>query len=427
MLPLRDPCGPLLQRTKKACHKPETGLKKGRRPPNLAEAFSMNFLFLSPHFPSNYRLFCRSLRRRGAQVLGIGDTAQNTLPSDLRSALTEYYPVSDMEDYDQVLRGVGYLTHQYGKIDRIESHNEHWIELESNLRTDFNVEGPHRSDLPEMKLKSRMKRKFMEAGLHVVRGERVIDEAHCRTFIERVGYPVVVKPDQGVGANGTFRLDNESQLERFLSEEEISSYFIEEFVDGTICTFDGLTNASGDPIFYTGHQYTHGVMEVVNSDGHVAYYSYRDIPKDLEEAGRKLLKAFQVRERFFHFEFFRRHSDQALIVLEINIRPPGGMTLDMFNFANDIDIYDIYADLVLTGKADFSYSRPYHCAYISRKNRIAYRHTHDEILKKFRMIMRYEGPIHKLFIRGMGNYAYIVATPYIEEIQEAIAFVHAEP
>ncbi|MCB9639364.1 MAG: ATP-grasp domain-containing protein [Myxococcales bacterium] len=384
----------------------------------------MNFVFLSPHFPTNYRLFCRSLRRRGAQVLGIGDTPPNALPTDLKNALTEYFPVRDMDDYDQVLRAVGYLTHQYGKISRIESHNEHWLGLESSLRTDFNVEGPHTKDLPDIKLKSRMKQKFIEAGLQVVKGERILDEAHCRTFIERVGYPVVIKPDQGVGANDTFRIDNEDQLERFLNEEDISDYFIEEFVDGKICTFDGLTNAAGEPVFFTGHEYSHGVMEVVNNDGHVAYCSYREIPKDLEEAGRKLLKAFNVKERFFHFEFFRRHHDQALIVLEVNIRPPGGMTLDMFNFANDIDIYDVYAELIMTGTTNISYNRPYHCAYISRKNHINYRHSHEEISKKLRMVMRYEGPIHKLFSRGMGHYAYIIATPYMEEVNEAIDFIH---
>jgi hypothetical protein len=58
----------------------------------------------------------------------------------------------------------------------------------------------------------------------------------------------------------------------------------------------------------------------------------------LEDAGKRVLKAFNGRERFFHFEFFRVAQDK-LVAPEVNMRPPGGLTTDMFNYANDIDIY----------------------------------------------------------------------------------------
>ena len=34
----------------------------------------MNFIFVSPNFPERYYLWCEALRRRGVNVLGIGDT-----------------------------------------------------------------------------------------------------------------------------------------------------------------------------------------------------------------------------------------------------------------------------------------------------------------------------------------------------------------
>ena len=40
----------------------------------------------------------------------------------------------------------------------------------------------------------------------------------------------------------------------------------------------------------------------------------REIPEDLREAGRKVVEAFNVRERFFHFEFFRL-EDGSLVAL----------------------------------------------------------------------------------------------------------------
>ena len=386
----------------------------------------MNYLFLSPHFPPNYRFFCRALARRGARVLGMGDTAPSSLSADLRASLTDYYAVPTLEDYDKALRGAAYLTHRYGKLDRIESHNEHWLGLEARLRGDFNVQGPKEDSLLDGKLKSRMKARFLQAGLQVVQGERLLNAGHCRAFVERVGYPIVAKPDAGVGAVGARRIDDAAQLADFLKTEDLSSYFVEEFVEGTICTFDGLADRDAEPIFFTGHEYSSGVMEVLQSDGHVAYTSYRVIPEDIEAAGRQLLKVFDVRERFFHFEFFRRHRDQALIALEVNLRPPGGMTLDMFNFANDIDLYDGYAAMVMGGgTATISYHRPYHCSYISRKDHIRYRHSHEEVLGYLRPILRYEGPVIRLFSRGMGHRCYIIASPHQAQIDEAIRFVHA--
>ena len=87
----------------------------------------MNFIFFSPHFPQNSTEFCFSLKEAGANVLGIGDADYETLNDRLKNSLTEYYKVSDMENYDQVLRAVGFFTHKYGKIDRFESLNEYWL------------------------------------------------------------------------------------------------------------------------------------------------------------------------------------------------------------------------------------------------------------------------------------------------------------
>ena len=57
------------------------------------------------------------------------------------------------------------------------------------------------------------------------------------------------------------------------------------------------------------------------------YWIDREIAPDLDEVGRRLVRAFDVRERPFHFEFFRR-PDGSLAALEVNMRQPGGITVD---------------------------------------------------------------------------------------------------
>ena len=64
-----------------------------------------NFIFISPAFPGNYENFCIALKANGVNVLGIGDTPYDSLSSRLRGALTEYYRVENMENYEDMFRG----------------------------------------------------------------------------------------------------------------------------------------------------------------------------------------------------------------------------------------------------------------------------------------------------------------------------------
>ena len=96
----------------------------------------MNVIFISPHFPDYFYNFCDRLKVRGVRVLGIGDANYENLPYHTKLALTEYYRVDDLENYDSVYRACAYFTWHYGKIDWIESQNEYWLELEATLRNE---------------------------------------------------------------------------------------------------------------------------------------------------------------------------------------------------------------------------------------------------------------------------------------------------
>src|SRR5262245_36002402 len=130
----------------------------------------MNFVFLSPHFPLNFRHFCSRLAEAGATVLGIADEPYEAMSPELRDSLTEYYRVRNMHNYDELLRAMGYFTHKYGKLNRIDSHNEYWLDLEARLRSDFNIPGLKVEHINRIRRKSEMKRIFQAAGLRPARG-----------------------------------------------------------------------------------------------------------------------------------------------------------------------------------------------------------------------------------------------------------------
>jgi len=257
----------------------------------------------------------------------------------------------------------------------------------------------------------------------VVKGKIAPNLEEALKFCDEVGYPVIAKPDIGVGANGTLKIENDEHLKLLgLSLDFKRNYFFEEFVEGTIVTFDGLTDKHRNIVFFTSHVYSEGVMEVVNKDSHVYYYSLRDIPPDLEAAGRKIIEVFDLRERFFHVEFFRK-ADNSLICLEINFRPPGGYSMDMFNFAIDDDLYQFWADLCTDQRTEFPYERKYHVLWVSRKRQYKYKYSVDQIMTSiYAPNIVFSQPLPR-GLHLMGQYGFIFRSPDLEEVTSFQSFV----
>jgi hypothetical protein len=380
----------------------------------------MNVVFLSPHFPPPMFLYCLRLRDAGATVLGVADAPYEQLRPELRSALTEYYRVSDMHDLDALIRAVGYLTHRHGKIDRIESLNEYWLETDARLRTEFNVPGLQADQMRRVRRKSAMKRVFEHAGVRVARGRvvRTRDATHAaRGFVDEVGYPIIAKPDVGVGAARTYRIENDDDLAAFLGDRPAFDYILEEELTGQLLSFDGLVDRSGRIVFASSLVYGVPVLDAVRG-ADMFYWIDREIAPDLAELGARIVRAFDVRERPFHFEFFRQPSGE-LAALEVNMRQPGGLTVDMWNWANDIDFYRAWADVVVNATAVVATERPYYCLWSGRKVGKTYRLSHDEVVKRFRSLLVHFERIDDVFSAAIGNFGYILRDPSLERLLAA--------
>jgi len=369
----------------------------------------MNFVIISPHFPPNYHHFWTALKAKGVNTLGIGEDPYETLSQEVQSSLTEYYQVDNMMDYEQMLRACGHFTFRYGKIDRIESHNEFWLEIDAKLRTDFNVPGLKVHEMFPLKYKSGMKPVFQEIGIPTAPGMLVKDTANVKAFIRDHGYPVIAKPDNGVGAYATYKLHNDDELNLFLKNKLPVDYFIESFVEGVIHSFDGMTNSAGQIVLSSGLVYGINVMESVNEDLDMFIYIPRELSPKIVDAGEKAIEAFNLRERFFHLEFFVTKNDE-IVALELNARPPGGMIVDMINFANDINVYELYAQMITEGSVNTEIHRPYNCFYLGRKHKFNYVLTPEELAAQYPGQVVFHGPISDAFAAAMGNYAVIYRT-----------------
>ena len=391
----------------------------------------MNYVFISPAYPVTCAQFCDRLNRHGVNVLGIGDVPYDTLDDLLKDALTEYYYVDSLEDYDRVYRAVAFFIHKYGRIDWLESLNEYWLPADARLRTDFNIAVGTRADrIGNLVRKSEMKQVFFDAKIPTARQHIVSDLKSGQAFVEKVGYPVIVKPDIGVGANGTMKIENEEELLYFYRELPQVPYVMEEFLCGDICTYDAILDSGCEPLFESMCTYP-PVIDSVQNDESIHFYTVAEVPEQLREFGRKAAKAFGADRRFVHFEFINITKDYEGIgkagdyaIMEVNMRPAGGHDPDMMNFAQSIDVFDIYAQMVVSDSADIPEgAEHYVCAYAARKDGCSYTHTREEIMELYGgdIVMQEEMP--PIDWPSMGRYVYMAKFRNKEEMDKYFSFV----
>ncbi len=384
-----------------------------------------NFVFISPNFPTNYWMFCRELRNNGLNVLGIGDQPYDELYDELKWSLTEYYKVSSLENSDEVYRAVAFFIFKYGRIDWLESNNEYWLERDARLRTDFNIQsGFQVSDIPRIKFKSKMKEFYKKAGIPTARYHLVDTYEGCRSFIHKVGYPVVAKPDNGVGASDTHKISSDEELGQFFASRIPGvPYIMEEFVCGAVNSYDAIIDSNGNPLFETGNVSPVSIMDIVNNGDNSVYYIVKDLPDDTRAAGRAAVRSFGVRSRFIHFEFFRLQKDQPglgkageIVSLEVNMRPCGGFSPDMMNFAHSTDVYKIWADMIAFDHSDLPQGPHAFCAFAGRRDGKNFVLSHEQIMERYGAKMKMVDRIPDALSGAMGNQMYLVLCDSEDEL-----------
>ena len=348
----------------------------------------MNFIFISPNFPDIYSHFVKALKERGITVLGIGDTPYDKLNNELKENLTEYCFCSNLANLDWMKNTVSYLKNKYGPIDYLESNNEFWLENDAELREYAGVlNGLRPKDMEVIKYKSKMKAGFIKAGVKVARYILVDTLENSEKFIEEVGYPVFAKPDNGVGAAATYKISNHDELVNFHNTKPNVIYIMEEFLNGYITSFDGIANDESEVVLVFNETFPTPIAEVVHTGSDVYYYANMDMPKSFREMGERVIKAFGIKKRCFHIEFFCLLEDKKglgkkgdIIALETNMRSPGGNTPDLLCIAFNSSYYEVYADVIAYDKTNKNLNDKHYIAIaVSRRNNFFYKYNDDQI------------------------------------------------
>ena len=250
--------------------------------------------------------------------------------------------------------------------------------------------------------------------------------AAAEAFIDEIGgYPVFCKPDTGVGAADTYKIDDRKDLEDFFRVKPPYPYVMEEFIVGDVYTYDALCDSEGRPLFESSLKCPN-IADTVNSDQETLVMILPDVDPQVRDYGRKALKAFGVKSRFVHFEFFKlKEPRKGLgdvgdhLGLEVNMRPAGGMLPDMMNYAHSCDVYRIYADMVaFDERREQSAGEDKFCVFAGRKDRFIHEHDHEAIINKYRDKIVTAERMPDVFAAAMGNQMYIAKLDAFEEVCE---------
>jgi hypothetical protein len=289
-------------------------------------------------------------------------------------------------------------------FDVVESHNEMWLDVEARINEQLDIPGIRPNDLQRLKKKAVMKGIFSGLGLATARGELLTDTGRGLALGEEIGFPLILKPNEGVGAAAIHKVVDKLQLRELLPglREE---YVMEEFIDAPIVSYDGLTDWDGNILCESSLTYGAGVLEFIQGKD-TFFYTERHPPIALCAIGRRLIEAFAIRRKFFHFEFFVRDGDY--IPIEVNCRPPGGAILDMMNYTIDDNLYAAYARMITSQKepAVKDYKK-YYCAFVGRRDR-DYLYSHGQLVKNLGHDLIEYGENPPVFRDGMSHYRYII-------------------
>ncbi|PIF02876.1 MAG: hypothetical protein CR990_00465 [Desulfococcus sp.] len=383
----------------------------------------MNIIYLVPEHIFHHHWFCRRLAEAGVRVLGIGDVSADHLQRDMADSLQEYYQVDDMNDYDGIFRACGYFIHTYGRIDRVESHSIRFLETEARLRTDFNITGEKNRRAVSLTHYMELRRLLTNAGVSMPAAKLVRHPDHARCFARKYGYPLVVRPNRICDTRPAVWIHTPGDLNAFLSEKPETPHAVIKGVDGNLYSVDGLTGGDGAVLFFTAHFFGPRRFRTHVAAHGLRFHSLKTIPEELRRHAAAV-STLRLTKKFFHLRVVRTRDDRWLAVSAICAPPPGPIP-DMINFANEMDIFAGWAEVLKENRFSQIPSRNYCCGYAGRTLSDAYIRSHGDIMARCGGHIMSHGPNHAALTDRFGRFGYVLNAASPEQLEANLDFILA--
>ena len=329
----------------------------------------MNIIFIEPSFPSNQREFVRALHAAGAHVVGIGERPAAYLGDDVKGWLGDYVQVRSVVHEPSLLDAVRRVQKAMW-VDRLEATIEAHIMAAATVREATGIPGTSTKTAFLCRDKPAMKEALRAAGVPCAQSARARTPEEARKFAAAVGYPLIVKPPAGAGASATFRVRDEQALERVIRESGLAggtAVAIEEFIEGHEGYLDTLTINGEVAHEFITHYYPN-VLEAMRerwispqmiTTNRIDAEGYNEV----RQLARKVNRILEIGTSATHMEWF--YGPRGLKFSEIGCRPPGVGQWDVYNAANEFDLYYEWACALVHGRPSSQPSRRFAAGMIA--------------------------------------------------------------
>lgn len=329
----------------------------------------MNIIFIEPSFPSNQREFARALHAAGANVYGIGERPAEYLDHEMKHWLTDYYQVQSVVHEPSLLKAVQAIQ-SVCWVDRLEATIEAHIMAAAKVREATGIPGTSVHTAWLCRDKPAMKEALRKAGIPCAQSTRASTPQEARDFAGRVGYPLIIKPPDGAGAAATYRVNNGDELEHVIVASHLADgvpVAVEEFIEGHEGYLDTLTIDGEVAHEFVTHYYPN-VLEAMRErwiSPQMVTTNRLNEPgyQEVRQMARKVNEILGIGTSATHMEWFV--GPKGLKFSEIGCRPPGVGQWDVYNAANEFDLYFEWACALTHGKAHKAPSRRYSAGMIS--------------------------------------------------------------
>jgi carbamoylphosphate synthase large subunit len=324
----------------------------------------VNVVFVEPFFPPTQRQFVRALAEVGANVIGIGESPAAMLDEQLRNWMSHYHQVPTVVDVGIMTDAVRWIQDKLW-VDRLETTIEAHTMSVAQVRENCTIPGTSVHTAWLCRDKPSMKEALRAAGVPTAASMAADSAEQVLAFADVVGYPLILKPRSGAGAQDTTRVDSSAELATALGAfggQGTRSIAVEEFVEGHEGFYDTLSVGGRPELDFVSH-YFPNVLDAMRTRWISPQFistNRVDTESDyvqLREMGQRVNDALGIGTTATHMEWF--FGPKGLRFSEIGCRPPGVGAWDLYSAGNEIDVYREWANAIVHGNVGARPSRRY--------------------------------------------------------------------
>ncbi len=314
---------------------------------------------VAPHFLENTNRYVKAFAElEGVQLSVISEDVEKKLPKELRARVAGHYQVQNIGDSAELAKALKALAKGVGPVDRLTGTLEQLQLPMAEARQLADVPGMRPEIARRFRDKDVMKEVLRAKGVPVAASALVSSAAGLSAFIDKVGLPIIIKPQAGVGSRGTHRVESKEDLaaliKRGLSPSKGNPLQAEQFIRAREFTCETVS-IHGKTVWRSGTRYFPTPLEVLETPW--AQYCVL-LPREVEapwtqfaainEAALQALYGDDpqvVGTAITHMEWFLR-DDGQMFVNEVGARPPGVHIMPLMSLTHEVDMVGKWAELI---------------------------------------------------------------------------------